>query len=77
MKISYNWLLNYLEKPVDLDTLSAGLTEIGLEVDGIEKIGQDAQALAGLVVGEVLSCEQHPNADKLKCTVVTTDGINR
>lgn len=77
MKISYNWLLNYLEKPVDLDTLSAGLTEIGLEVDGIEKIGQDVQALAGLVVGEVLSCAQHPNADKLKCTVVTTDGSNR
>jgi len=77
MKISYNWLLQYLETPVDLNTLSAGLTEIGLEVDGIEKIGQDVQLLAGLVVGEVLSCEQHPNADKLKCTVITTDGFNR
>ncbi len=53
------------------------LTEIGLEVDGFTKIGQDPAKLLGLVVGEVLSCEQHPNADKLKLTTVTTDGENR
>lgn len=77
MKISYNWLLQYLEQPVEIDTLCEALTEIGLEVDGTEALGQTADKLAGLVVGEVLSCEQHPNADRLRCTVVTTDGENR
>lgn len=77
MKISYDWLHEYLAEPVDIDTMSAALTEIGLEVDGIEVIGQSAEKLEGLVVGEVLGCAQHPNADKLKCTVVTTDGENR
>jgi phenylalanyl-tRNA synthetase beta chain len=77
MKISYNWLLDYLDRPVDIQTASAALTEIGLEVDGIEPLGTAAQTLDGLLVGQVLSCEPHPNADKLKCTIVTTDGNNR
>lgn len=77
MKISYNWLLTYLEQPVALDTLCDALTEIGLEVDGTTSLGQSTEKLAGLVVGEVLECTQHPNADKLKCTIVTTDGSNR
>lgn len=77
MKISYDWLNDYLAEPVELHSMSAALTEIGLEVDGIESLGQSAEKLEGLVVGKVLSCEQHPNADKLKCTVVTTDGENR
>lgn len=77
MKISYNWLCSFLEQPVELDTVCAALTEIGLEVDGTTPLATDAQNLEGLVVGEVLECEQHPNADKLKCTIVTTDGNNR
>lgn len=77
MKISYNWLLQYLDQPVEINTLCEALTEIGLEVDGTEPLGQSAEKLAGLVVGEVLSCEQHPNADRLRCTIVTTDGNNR
>lgn len=77
MKISYNWLSTYLEQPVALDTLCDALTEIGLEVDGTTALGQSSEKLEGLVVGEVLECTQHPNADKLKCTVVTTDGSNR
>ena len=77
MKISYNWLLQYLEQPVEINTLCEALTEIGLEVDGTEQLGQSADKLAGLVVGEVLSWEQHPNADRLRCTIVTTDGENR
>lgn len=77
MKISYNWLSTYLDQPVDLDTLCAALTEIGLEVDGTTNIGQSTEKLQGLIVGEVLECTQHPNADKLKCTIVTTDGTNR
>ena len=63
MKISYNWLLQYLEQPVEINTLCEALTEIGLEVDGTEALGQSADKLADLVVGEVLSWEQHPNAD--------------
>ena len=77
MKISYNWLSDYLEQPVDLDTFCAALTEIGLEVDGTTPLGQSTEKLEGLVVGEVLECFQHPNAEKLKCTLVTTDGSNR
>ena len=77
MKISYNWLMEYLAAPVAPEILSAGLTEIGLEVDAMEPMGIDKARLAGLLVGEVLRCEKHPDADKLKCTVVTTDGNNR
>jgi phenylalanyl-tRNA synthetase beta chain len=77
MKISYNWLSTYLNFNIPLRDCLTVLTEIGLEVDGFTKIGQDPAKLEGLVVGEVLSCEQHPNADKLKLTVVTTDGENR
>lgn len=77
MKISYNWLMEYLAAPVAPEILSAGLTEIGLEVDAMEPMGIDKARLAGLLVGEVLRCEKHPDADKLKCTVVTTDGSNR
>ncbi len=75
MKISYNWLKDYLpsDLPAELVTpqnLSSVLTAIGLEVESLEKFESIAGGLAGLVVGEVLECFQHENADKLKVTRV-------
>lgn len=70
MQISYNWLSTYLPKPVEINYLSQILTSIGLEVEGIEKIEFIKGGLEGLVVGQVISCSQHPNADKLKVTTV-------
>lgn len=77
MKISFNWLKQYLDFEVELNDTLRILTELGLEVDGYSRLGQDPQKLAALVVGEVVACEKHPNADKLKLTQVTTDGQNR
>jgi len=77
MKISFNWLKQYLDFEVTRDDTLRILTELGLEVDGCTRIGQDPLKLQGLVVGEVVSCEKHPNADKLKLTLVSTDGENR
>lgn len=70
MELSYNWLLKYLPQPIALDKLSAILTSIGLEVEHIEKYEAIKGSLEGLVFGEVLTCEPHPNADKLKVTTV-------
>jgi len=71
MKISYNWLKQYVA--VDLSPEDAGkiLTDTGLEVEGIHKIEAVKGGLAGVVVGEVLTCEQHPDADRLKVTTVS------
>ena len=70
MKISYNWLKQFLQ--VDWDAVKTGelLTDLGLEVEGIEKKESIKGSLAGIVVGEVLTCKQHPNADRLKVTTV-------
>lgn len=70
MEISYNWLSQYLPKPVAIDELSNILTSIGLEVEGIEKAEAVKGSLEGLVIGKVLTREQHPNADKLSLTTV-------
>jgi phenylalanyl-tRNA synthetase beta chain len=70
MELSYNWLLKYLPQPIALDELSTILTSIGLEVEHIEKFEAIKGSLEGLVIGEVLTCEPHPNADKLKVTTV-------
>lgn len=74
MTISYNWLEQYLPKKLSVEELSALLTSIGLEVEGIELIESIKGGLKGLVIGEVLTCEQHPNADKLKKTTVNVGG---
>ncbi len=71
MKISYNWLKNY----VDLDgispqELSEILTNSGLEVEGLEKFESVRGGLEGIIIGKVLSCAKHPNADKLTLTKV-------
>lgn len=70
MKISYNWLKNYLnidKTPEEMDQI---LTDIGLEVEGVEKHQSIKGGLEGLVIGEVLEKEKHPNADKLSLTKV-------
>ncbi|ERJ59236.1 phenylalanine--tRNA ligase subunit beta [Sphingobacterium paucimobilis] len=70
MNISYNWLKNYINIEKTPDELSLILTDIGLEVEAVEKVQSIPGGLEGLVVGEVLSAEQHPNADKLRVTKV-------
>jgi phenylalanyl-tRNA synthetase beta chain len=74
MTISYNWLQQYLPKNLSVDALSAILTSIGLEVEGTEVVEVVKGGLKGLVIGQVLTCEQHPNADKLKKTTVDVGG---
>ncbi|MDC0177224.1 phenylalanine--tRNA ligase subunit beta [Polaribacter sp.] len=70
MKISYNWLQQFLQ--IDWDPVKTGelLTDLGLEVEGIEIKEAIKGSLKGIVVGEVLTCVQHPNADRLKVTTV-------
>ncbi|MCH3885302.1 phenylalanine--tRNA ligase subunit beta [Tenacibaculum aquimarinum] len=70
MKISYNWLKQFLQ--IDWEAAKTGelLTDLGLEVEGIETKESIKGSLKGIVVGEVLTCKQHPNADRLKVTTV-------
>ncbi len=70
MKISYNWLMEYLPEKLERQKLSEILTSIGLEVESLEFYENIKGSLNGLVVGKILTCEQHPNADKLKVTTV-------
>lgn len=70
MTISYHWLSAYLPEKIDAERLSKILTSIGLEVEHTENYESIKGNLEGLVVGEVLQCEQHTNADKLKVTQV-------
>jgi phenylalanyl-tRNA synthetase beta chain len=70
MNISYNWLSEYLPEIVDPEELSKILTSIGLEVETLEKYEELKGGLKGLVVGEVIECEKHPDADKLSITKV-------
>lgn len=70
MKISYNWLKEYIDIDEGAESLGKQLTGTGLEVEGLEKFEEIEGGLQGLIVGEVLSCEKHPNADKLKITTV-------
>ncbi len=74
MTISYNWLSDYLPEIIEPEKLSRILTSIGLEVESLEKYESIKGGLAGLVIGEVLECIQHPNADKLKLTKVNVGG---
>lgn len=70
MKISYNWLKEYLDFDYTPEQLKAILVDLGLEVEGIEPFETIRGGLKGIVVGEVLSCGRHPNADKLSVTTV-------
>lgn len=71
MTISYNWLSEYLPQTIEPQKLSKMLTSIGLEVESLEKYEPIKGGLQGIVIGEVLTCEKHPDADKLKLTTVT------
>ncbi len=70
MTISYNWLKEYIDIPETPEELGQILTATGLEVESVEHFETLKGGLAGLVVGEVLSCKKHPNADKLWLTTV-------
>lgn len=70
MTISYNWLSEYLPEKVEPEKLSKILTSIGLEVESLEKYEEIKGGLEGIVIGEVLECSKHPDADKLNITKV-------
>ena len=70
MKISYNWLKQFIKIDWSAEKTSELLTDLGLEVEGIDIFQSIKGALKGIVVGHVLTCEQHPNADRLKITTI-------
>ncbi len=70
MKLSYSWLQQYIDIDIDPQKLSELLTDGGLEVEGLEKVESIKGGLEGVVIGKVLTCEKHSNADKLSVTTV-------
>ncbi|MCK0179977.1 phenylalanine--tRNA ligase subunit beta [Flavobacteriaceae bacterium S0862] len=74
MKISYNWLKQFINIDWDAEKTGELLTDLGLEIEGIDAYQSVKGGLEGVVVGEVLTCEQHPNADRLKVTTVDVGG---
>lgn len=70
MKVAYNWLKQYIDTEISPNEISSILTDTGLEVESLEKIEAIKGGLEGVVIGEVLTCEPHPDADKLKITSV-------
>lgn len=70
MKISYNWLKQFIKTDLTSEDTAAILTDLGLEVEGVEKFESLKGGLEGVVIGYVLTCVQHTNADKLKVTTV-------
>ena len=70
MNISYNWLKEYVDFDLTPEEVSSALTSIGLETDGVEEVQSIKGGLEGLVVGEVLTCEPHPNSDHMHITTV-------
>jgi phenylalanyl-tRNA synthetase beta chain len=76
MKISYNWLKQFIKIDWKSDETAALLTDLGLEVETVEKYQSVKGGLEGIVIGHVLTCEPHPDADRLKITTVDLgDGI--
>ena len=71
MKISHNWLQQFLKVSLPKEEISSMLTDLGLEVEGLHSFESIKGGLKGVVVGKVLSCEPHPNADRLKKTTVS------
>lgn len=70
MKVSYNWLKSYVKTNKTPEEISKILTDTGLEVEGLEKIETIKNGLQGVVIGEVMTCVPHGNADKLQVTAV-------
>jgi phenylalanyl-tRNA synthetase beta chain len=74
MKISYNWIKDYLNIDLEPSQVSKILTDIGLEIEGMEEWISVKGGLEGVVIGEVLTCQKHPDADKLSVTTVDAGG---
>ncbi len=75
MNISYKWLKEYVDFDLTAQEVADALTSIGLEVDGVEEVQAIRGGLKGLVVGEVLTCETHPNSDHMHiCSVNVGEG---
>ena len=74
MKLSYSWLKEFTNEEISEEKMSEILTAVGLEVEHMEKKEAIPGGLAGVVIGKVLTCEKHPNADKLKVTTVDLGG---
>ncbi len=74
MKISYKWLKEYINTDLAPEEISVLLTDTGLEVEGVDEIETLKGGLKGVVIGEVLTCEPHPNADRLRKTTVDVGG---
>ncbi len=72
MKISYNWLKDYLECDLTPEAVAEALTSIGLEVDSLEQIEEIPGGLAGVIVAEVIECVEHPDSDHLHITKLNT-----
>jgi phenylalanyl-tRNA synthetase beta chain len=70
MKISYNWLKQFIKLPEAPEETGELLTDLGLEVEGLQRFQSIKGGLEGIVVGHVLECKSHPNADKLQLTNV-------
>ena len=74
MKISYHWLSQYIDIPESAEEIGQILTDTGLEVESVEPFETVKGGLKGLVIGEVITCTKHPNADKLSITTVNVGG---
>ena len=70
MNISYNWLKNYIDTDLSAEEISVILTDIGLEVESFEKVETIRGGLSGVVIGQVLTCVDHPDSDHLHITTV-------
>ena len=70
MNISLNWLKQYINLDLEVNKISEYLTDIGLEVEGMSEVESIKGGLKGIVIGEVLTCNKHPNADRLNITKV-------
>ena len=70
MNISFKWLKNYADFDLSAEQVATVLTDIGLEVEGFEKVETIRGGLEGVVVGQVLTCEEHPDSDHLHITTV-------
>ena len=70
MNVSYNWLKEYIDLPLTPQEAADALTSIGLETGGVEEVESVRGGLRGIVIGKVLTCEEHPNSDHLHITTV-------
>ena len=70
MRISYNWLKQFIKTDLQSNEIADILTDLGLEVEGVDTFESLKGGLQGVVVGHVITCEKHPDADKLKITTV-------